>query len=262
MTTATTYAASSATNNLWISCPAPDPQAKVRLFCFPFAGAGTAVYFPWAKSLSPFIELCAVRLPGRESRLRERPHTRLAPLMEELVVALGPYFDRPFVFFGHSMGSILAFELARTLVAKGLPQPLHLIVSGHRAPQLPDPRPPLYQLSDDRFVQEMQVRYNGIPSVILENEELLRLFLPAMRADITILDTYQYRDASPFTFPISTYSGQEDPSVTLSELQAWQKQTNAEFSLTRLPGDHFYFQNAKMPLLEKIDQELVPYSLS
>jgi medium-chain acyl-[acyl-carrier-protein] hydrolase len=248
-----------ATANPWISCPNPSPQAKLRLFCFPYAGGGAATYYPWTKFLSSSIEFYAVRLPGRESRLRETPHVRLAPLLEELVIALVPYFDKSFVFFGHSMGSLLAFELVRALREKGLSQPLHLFVSGHRAPHLPDMRPPLYQLSDERFITAMHERYNGIPRTILENAELLKLFLPPMRADITILDTYQYKDEAPLACPISTYGGEADGSVALHELRAWQVQTNAAFRLTLFAGGHFYLQDGLPHLLQDIQQELAPY---
>jgi medium-chain acyl-[acyl-carrier-protein] hydrolase len=167
-----------ATIDPWISIPRPNPQARLRLFCFPYAGGGAAPYYPWAKSLSPFIELYAVRLPGRESRLREAPHIRLASLVDSLASALAPYFDRPFAFFGHSMGALIAFELTRMLHREQDIQPLHLFASAHRAPHLPDREPPLYQLPDAEFVEEIRERYNGIPPSILENADLIRRLTP------------------------------------------------------------------------------------
>ncbi len=118
----------------WISTPAHRPDARMRLFCFPYAGGGTSAYNPWAKSLPDEIALYSIRLPGRESRLREAPHVRMAPLVQDLADALSPYLDLPFAFFGHSMGGLVTFELARQLRRQHAPQPLHLFVSSHRAP--------------------------------------------------------------------------------------------------------------------------------
>ncbi|MCC6456104.1 MAG: thioesterase [Caldilineaceae bacterium] len=247
------------TSDPWISCPSPNPEAKLRLFGFPYAGGGAATYFPWIKLLRPEVGLYAIRLPGRENRVRERAYLRLTPLIDEMVEVVTPYLDQPFAFFGHSMGSLLAFELGRALREKGLPQPLHLFTSGYRAPHLPDMRPLLYQLPDERFVTAMHERYNGIPRVVLENEELLKLFLPIMRADVTILDTYQYHDAPPLACPITTYGGEQDPSVALHELRAWQTQTDATFRLIRFAGGHFYLQDALPNLLQDIQQELARY---
>jgi medium-chain acyl-[acyl-carrier-protein] hydrolase len=231
----------------------------LRLFCFPYAGGGTAAYFPWAKLLSPNIELYAVRLPGRESRMREASYLRIEPLVEDMAEVLSSYFDRPFVFFGHSMGALLAFELIRYLRRQNAQQPLHLVASGHRAPQLPDPYPPLYQLPDDEFIRQMDERYSGIPKVILENPELLAMFLPVMRADLTILDTYQYVEEPPLACPISVFGGDNDPSVNDDELSAWRSQTQSAFRLKLFDGDHFYLQGAQSQVVQAITQELSHY---
>lgn len=245
--------------NSWLSIPHPSPKPQLRLFCFPYAGGGTAAYYPWAKLLPAEVALYSIRLPGRESRLRESPYLRLTPLVEDLLDVLSPYLDTPFAFFGHSMGALLAFELTRRLRARNLPQPVHLFASGHRAPQLPDPHPPLYQLPDDELIREIDERYNGIPRAILENPELLTLFLPAIRADLTILDTYQHADEPPLDCPISVFGGNEDSSVNRDELSAWRSQTQGPFRLRMFAGDHFFLQGAQTEVLQALTQDLSQY---
>jgi medium-chain acyl-[acyl-carrier-protein] hydrolase len=191
--------------------------------------------------------------------MREAPYLRLEPLVEDMAEALSSYFDRPFVFFGHSMGALLAFELTRYLRRQNVQQPLHLVASGHRAPQLPDPYPPLYQLSDNEFVRQMDERYNGIPKAILESPELLAMFLPVMRADLTILDTYQYAEEPPLACPISVFGGDNDPSVNDDELTGWRRQTLSTFRVKLFDGEHFYFQGAPSQLVQTITQELSHY---
>ena len=245
--------------NPWIVCPSPDPQARLRLFCFAYAGGGTASYFHWAKLVPKEVELYAIRLPGRESRMKEPPYVHLSALLKDLKEVLSPYLSKPFVFFGHSMGALLAFELIRELRRYNDAQPLHLFAAGHRAPQIPDPQPPLYQMPDAEFIHEMQHRYNGIPPAILSNQELLVLFLPAMRSDITILDTYRYVDEPPLACPISVFGGENDNSVSYEELDAWRYQTKNSFNLKMFPGDHFFLHNAPTSLLQVLTQELARY---
>src|SRR5262245_28061439 len=134
---------SSTTASAWLLCPNKNPQARLQLFCFPYAGGGAAAFFPWGKQLPAEIELYAIRLPGRESRLREAPYLQLSPLIEDLAEVLLPYLREPFAFFGHSMGSLIAFEMARYLRRQHAPFPCYLFASGYRAPHLPNPIPPM-----------------------------------------------------------------------------------------------------------------------
>ena len=174
--------------NPWIARVRPTNGAVLRLFCFPYAGGGAAAYRPWSNELPSQIDVCAVQLPGRETRLREAPFTRIGPLVETLERALRPYCDLPAAYFGHSMGALIAFELARQQRRLGRPGPVRLFVSGHHGPQLPDPHKPLHRLPKDEFVAELR-RLNGTPEVVLQNAEIMELLLPYLRADLE-----DYRD--------------------------------------------------------------------
>lgn len=243
-------------NNGWLSTPKPNPQARVRLFCFPYAGGGVFEYRAWALSVAPEVEIVAVQLPGREARLPETPFMRLDELCATLAPVLAPALDKPFAFFGHSLGAIIAFELVRQLRRQNGAQPLRLFVSGSRAPQIPDPYPPLHHLPDDDFVHEVSVRYQGIPREILENTEMLALLLPALRADFAMSDTYVYGDEAPCACPISCFGGLQDHNSPREHLEAWRRQTGSAFSLNMFEGDHFFLKTARLPLLQTVCDQL------
>lgn len=250
------YPQAASTASPWIIEPDPQPGATVRLFCLPYAGGGAAAYRPWRQLLPASVALSVVQLPGRETRLREAPYRRLGPLVETLVEAVAPAIDRPYALFGHSMGALIAFEFARALRRRGAPEPVCLIVSGRRAPQLADPDPPLHQLADGAFVGAMVRRYNGIPRVILEDVELLRMFLPTLRADLELIETYVYQGEPPLASPIVALGGQSDARASADELAAWGAQTAAGCQVRLLPGDHFYLQGERAALLDLITATL------
>lgn len=231
----------------WISRFRPRPLASLRLFCFSYAGGGAAVYRPWALAMPASVDLCAVVLPGRESRLREPPLRHMAELLAALAPALEPHLDRPFVFFGHSMGALVAYELARTLQHRGAPTPLRLLLSGRRAPHLPEPEPPIHHLEDESFMAEIQRRYNGIPAEVLQYRELLNLLLPSLRADMAVIETHRHEDAAAraaFAGPISVFGGLDDVRASRHELEAWQDHTPQRITLRQFPGGHFYFNDS------------------
>ena len=146
------------------------------------------------------------------------------------------------VFMGHSLGAMLAYEVTRGLRARGAALPAHLVVSSRGAPSLPDPRPPLHGLTDDGFIAAMSARYGGIPAALLREPALLAIFLPALRADMTLHESYRHHPASPLPVPISAWCGRADPGVTAASLEAWGLETAATFSLRWFSGDHFYLR--------------------
>lgn len=210
------------------------------------------MYRPWGAELPADVELCSVQLPGRETRLREPAFRDLAELVSELSEQILPFLDRPFAFFGHSMGALVAFELARALAAAGSASPVCLFASGRRAPRLADAEPPLTALSDEEFLAEIQRRYGGIPAEVLEHRELVELLLPGLRADIEALERYSYTPGEPLDCPIFAFGGTHDGRVTAEQLQAWREETRARFGMRIFPGGHFFTQSARAQVLDAI----------
>ncbi len=239
----------------WVTCPSPNPKARLRLFCFPYAGGSASLYRTWAEDLPPDVEVCPVQLPGRESRFREPCYTRLMPLVHTLGEVLWPYLTLPYAFLGHSMGALISFELTRTLRRRGGPLPLHLFLSAHRAPQLPDRQPPIHHLPTPLFLEELR-QLNGIPSEVLENAELMELMLPLLRADFAVAETYEYREDSPLPCPITAFGGLEDDEVNEEEVAGWREQTTSTFTMHMLPGDHFFLFKHRPALMPLIAQDL------
>jgi|GEM_PF-2351605 len=246
-----TYIKHKVEDNLWVIRPQPNPRARLRLLCFPYAGAGGSVFYPWIKELPSDIELCAIQLPGRENRLRESPLTHLKPLIQTLVPLLKPYLDLPFALFGHSMGALVSFELFRELRRQNYPLPIHLFVSSRNAPQLTDLQRPIHRLPDSQFIEQIR-HFNGIPDEILQNTKLMQQFLPVLRADFAMLETYFYANEPPLDCPITTFGGLEDSKVSQAGLAAWDKQTKAEFNLQMFAGDHFFLHSVREKLLRTI----------
>jgi len=187
----------------------------------------------------------------------EPPFTHLAPMVEALAQALEPQMDMPFAFFGHSMGVLISVELARRLRLEGQRGPDHLFVSGHRAPHLPRPRPPIHQLPEQEFVAELR-RFEGTPEEILQNVELLQLLMPALRADFEVVGTYSYAAEAPLECPISVFGGREDSEVSEKELEEWRDETTREVKIRMLPGGHFFVQTAHTAILQAINSDLAP----
>ncbi|HUK16279.1 MAG TPA: thioesterase domain-containing protein [Bryobacteraceae bacterium] len=217
------------------------------VFSFPHAGGGAPA---WGGSF--FVP---VRLPGRESRLAEAPFERMQPLIAALASAIEGYLDRPFAFFGHSMGAVVAFELARELRRRRRPVPGMLIASGARAPRyrlghIPPPDP-----SDEQLLADLR-RLSGTPAELLEDRAGLRAVLPALRADAALYRYYVYRPEPPLDAPIRAYGGLDDPNVTREHLEAWAGETTASFAVRRFPGGHFYWQGHREELLAAIEQDL------
>jgi len=229
--------------------------ARVDLFCFPYAGGSPAIFQPWKAALPATIHLVGVQWPGRGTLLGVPPFRQVIPLVQEIAGILRPELRRPFVFFGHSLGSLIAFELARELRSRSDISPVHLIVSGRRAPKMGKRKPLTHQLPDSAFISELQ-RLNGCPPGVLSNPELLKLFLPVLRADFEMDETYIYATATPLECPITAFGGARDPGVSPSDLRTWQCETSAQFSMRTFSGDHFFIQNARKQVIETVFNEI------
>ncbi len=241
--------------NVRFICKRPVPDATLRLFCFPYAGGGVTTFRTWLDYLPPNVELQALEMPGREALLRLPSFVRVDPLVHAARDALKDHVDRPFAFFGHSMGALVSFELARLLRREHATQPRALFVSGRRAPQLPM-EPATYDLPEDEFIEELR-RIGGTPEEVLRHPELLTLLLPTLRSDFELSQTYSYTDDLPFDFPITAFGGLNDQFVPREDLDQWHAQTTASFQLRMFPGDHFFLHSSQALLLQMLSRDLV-----
>ncbi|GCE05926.1 thioesterase II family protein [Dictyobacter aurantiacus] len=226
-------------------------RPKNRLFCFPYAGGGASIYRLWQQALPSGVEVCPIQLPGRETRIGEAPINQLTDLLPPLVRALTPYLHEPFQVFGHSMGALIGFELTRELRRQQLPTPTHLFMSGHRAPQLPREKTQTWQLPDAEFIQSLK-NMGGTPDAVLQNDELMQLLLPTLRADFAINETYNYQPEPPLNIPITVLGGSEDKEVKSEELEDWQRQSTYPIDLHIFPAGHFFVHSHQAQLIEII----------
>ena len=234
----------------WFSCYTPRPDATLRLFGFPHGGGGPQAFREWSRQLPEHIELHALSLPGRGSRLHEPLMTSVDALMPELLRALPDFLDKPFVFFGHSMGAIIAFELTRRLQQEGYPLPLRLFVSAHKAPHTAHGDAPMHLLSDTELVALLR-RLGLVPEAALESPELIDLILPPLKADYQLSETYRWSADAPLSVPITAMGGRLDTLAAESDLQRWSECAEG-FDLQMFDGDHFYTQSQQDEVLHAL----------
>lgn len=227
--------------------------AGVRLFCLPHAGAGAAGYYRWKRLLPASIAVCPVQLPGRERRMAEPALTSAQWVAAEILAATRGLLAEPYAVYGHSMGSLLAYELVRQIAAAGLPGPVRLLVSGRNAPQLAAPHQGLHLLGDAAFLAALRERFGGAQDEVLADPELRAMFLPILRADLQVVETYQHVAAEKLACPIAVFAGVDDQSVNAAGLHAWAELTSAGTTVERLPGEHFcHFGAGQKDLLAAI----------
>ena len=231
-------------------------RPRVRLFCFPYAGGGTTVFRSWSGRLPKDVELIAIQLPGRESRIREPLITDIGALTDEICRALEPFHGDACVFFGHSLGGLVSFEVARKLRSSNRPrQDLRgLIVSGSPAPQMRTQGNSIHDLPHDQFIEKIR-NLNGTPQEILDHQEIMELVLPILRADFQVADQYRYVPAAPLDIPIHAFYGEED-DVQQDRLYGWKEQTTSRFSTTAFPDGHFFINSRRSAVLEAVNKEL------
>lgn len=237
----------------WAESLSPSAYSHTRLFCFPYAGGGASTYRPWVPLLPDHVELLAIQLPGRDKRFREKPFADIDKLMVKLLPALIPWLDRPYCFFGHSLGAILAFETVRRLLARQFPPPEKLFVSACRAPRHPIPEP-IHHLNDNDFIDAIR-RLNGTPAEVLANDELMQLILPTVRADFTLYETCRNGSSARITSPIRVLFGMDD-DISFPELRDWREYTTGTFEMEVFPGDHFFINGSRQRILESLSAAL------
>ena len=228
----------------------PNPAARLRLFCFPYAGGAAVAFRDWPPLLGPSVEMCAVELPGHGTRLREPLVSRLESWVEPLASALEPWLDREFAFFGHSLGALLAFEVALRVGATGR-RPSGLCVSASAAPHMVAPGDPTSTLPRPAFIEKLR-RLGGTPPAVLAHPELMTIMEPMLRADFAAFENYRCRPGAQLDCPIAAFGGLRDPIVKRDRLEGWREHTRAGFSLEMFPGDHFFVNTARRELVPAV----------
>lgn len=225
----------------------------LRLFCV--GGGGASLYGAWGQGMPPGVEVWPLQPPGRESRLEEPPMTRIPQMAESLAEALAPLLDRPYALFGHSVGALAVFELARRLRLQGRRAPDWLFVSGHPAPHMPQRRPAVSHLAPREFWQAMSDHFD-VGADVLENEDLKAMLYPALRADYELVETYVYQEEAPLAVPISVFGGTRDLETTEAELRTWGRHTSRRFKYLMLEGNHTFVKTQREALVRELSQEL------
>lgn len=236
----------------WL-CGKPSGMARLSLVCFPYAGGGVGAWLPWRKLLPADVDLYAVQLPGRGARMMEAPLRHMDAMIPHLANATASL--GPCVFFGHSMGAFLAYETARMLKSTGRDMPLKLIVSGQRAPHLPDSGRHVHDLPQAEFVEELRSR-GGTPDDVLQDKELMELLAPMLRADFELCERYASPLRLPLDIPLTAFGGKQDERAGHAKLDAWKEHTTEVFRHREFEGGHFFVHTAEQAVLAAIWEEL------
>lgn len=238
----------------WFPSHYDDSHCSMRFFCFPFSGGSASTYRLWQQHLPEFCNLIGVELPGRAGRFLEPAHHRMNELIDELIPEILPLLDKPYAFFGHSNGALIAFELSCELARRGHPGPRQLILSAKNPPHIKKAES-YYGLPRDKFIEKLR-GYGGTPEAVWANDELMDMVLPTLRADFSIGETYQCHADMKLDLPVSVFAGREDPYVDVDTLNQWQRYVTPEVQISMFGGNHFYFKPDPGPLLRNITRLL------
>jgi surfactin synthase thioesterase subunit len=210
----------------------------------------------WASKLQPEIQVLAVQTPGHGIRFAEHPYFTIPEIVADVVTNLPIVDGQPFALYGHSLGAVVAFEVARQLRREGKPGPCHLFAGGARPPHFGPVEPRLHDLDEQGFLDGVQARYSGIPAAVLDEPELLAILLPALRADFAAYETYVHQSEPPLACPITAFTGADDPLAHEAAMCEWNQHTSANFNLTVLPGGHFFLKESGGSLTSTIKRIL------
>ncbi len=241
----------------WVTHPSPRAAPALRLFTFAHCGAGTRPFQLWPAGLPEAVEVCPVLLPGREARADEPLLTTIPEIADRAALAIAPELDLPCVLFGHSLGALLAFEVARRLGEAGHHARL-LVVSACAAPDEAAPalRPAIHELDDDAFLEAV-AGFGALPEELRTDGEMRAAMLPALRADFAAVEGYAFTAGARLPVPITAIGGTEDATVSRAALEAWRRQTSRRFSLSLQPGGHFYPARSRTTLLRMLAREIL-----
>lgn len=239
----------------WLLSARTDETAH-RLYCFSYAGGSAQAFQGWQKAFPSDIEICAVQLPGRGARFGEPTHTSMSTLLPVLAEVIDADSPREFSYFGHSMGGLIAFELARYQQHNGRPVPESLILSGCESPRNRAPPRGYSQMDDDSLIAALAA-FNGTPAEVLAHRELMTLLLPMTRADLSIVESYIYKPGLLLDVPIDVLAGTSDPHVNSETLRHWEAETTGPCCVEWFLGDHFFIHTQREHVLEFVRERMV-----
>ena len=237
----------------WYVTYKKNPQAILRIFCFPHSGGGASTYFPWVDKLTSSLELVSIQLPGRENRFYESLENNLDVITDELCKEFDQYNEKPFILFGHSLGALLCYEFVKSIHKFYDVLPKHMFVSAAKAPHLPFRMKKLSHLSDNELIEEISI-YGEIDKTLKENSQILSMFLPVFRSDFSIGENYFYEETPPHSFDITAFYGENDSTVREEEINAWKKHTVGHFKSISFEGGHFFIKDKQDEILKEIEK--------
>jgi medium-chain acyl-[acyl-carrier-protein] hydrolase len=239
----------------WFLVTRPKPQATYRLFCFPYAGGSASIYTSWGALLPDTVELVAIQPPGRANRLSEGLMTSVREMGAALAQQMPSWLDRPYLIYGHSLGAIVGFEMLHALASTGLPMPLRFFSAARRSPQTTPLQPPIHDYPLEEFKAELR-KLNGTPEHILQNQELMQIFVPILRADLQAAHTYHRAPDVQLDCEVSLFSGARDDKVTPEEIRGWQAHFRKPADFRSFPGGHFFMEDDKQSVVNAICESL------
>jgi medium-chain acyl-[acyl-carrier-protein] hydrolase len=248
-------AATTVQREIWFRAIGTIATSGPTVLCFPHAGGAASAFRNWKARLPKSVNVLATQYPGHEVRWRERVASEVCEIVVPLAMAIRAGKYENLTLFGHSMGALIAFEVAREMRRNGWPLPLHLFVSGSRAPQEQNLRPPIHPLSEADFLDHVR-QLGGIPDEVLADVQLMEMLLPVLRSDIRLDETYRYEPEPPLDCDISVFIGAYDPEVSLDQARAWQVQSRGSFQLEIFPAGHWWSPECEDAILQEIASRL------
>ncbi|MEN3614746.1 alpha/beta fold hydrolase [Plantactinospora sp. ZYX-F-223] len=249
---------SSDDSDLWIRRFHQAPDSRVQLVCFPHAGGSASFYFPMSEALAPVVEVLSIQYPGRQDRRREQCLDKIEDMADQVLRTLRPQIDTPVAFFGHSMGAVIAYEVARRLEHEAGVTLAALFASGRRAPSR-SREEALHLRGEASIIAELRA-LSGTNAALLDDEELRQMILPAVRADYRAIERYRHRPGPELSCPMYVLVGASDPRTTRDEADAWRQHTTGEFTVQVFPGGHFYLTEVASRVIGAISDGLLPYT--
>ena len=233
---------------------------KINLICFPFAGGSAYSYAAFQKFTPNNIRLITVEPPGRGKRIDQPLLSNINAIANDVFLQVKPMLKEPYAFYGHSMGTIVAYLITKRIASEGLPQPMHLFVSGRMGPSAKDNEPPIYHLPPDEFRKELKA-IGGIPDEFLADDNLMNFFEPILRADFRSNELYEYETiTTPFDVPVTVMIGKEE-KITEEEAMTWQLETTKPINLHWFSGGHFFILDHAAEIMRIVGQTLTSVSV-